>query len=50
MGIGMLVISQKPAAVDPLTASQANTLILHRVINPEDQAYIRSVGESLSAR
>ena len=49
MGIGMLVISQKPAAVDPLTASQANTLILHRVINPDDQAYIRSVGESLSA-
>ena len=49
MGIGMLVISQKPAAVDLLTASQANTLILHRVINPDDQAYIRSVGESLSA-
>lgn len=49
MGIGMIVISQKPAAVDPLTASQANTLILHRVINPDDQAYIRSVGESLSA-
>ncbi|MDE0009748.1 MAG: ATP-binding protein [Candidatus Poribacteria bacterium] len=48
MGIGMLVISQKPAAVDPVTASQANTLILHRVINPDDQAYIRSVGESLS--
>ena len=49
MGIGMLVVSQKPAAVDPLTVSQANTLILHRVINPDDQAYIRSVGESLSA-
>jgi hypothetical protein len=49
MGIGMLVISQKPAAVDPLTVSQANTLILHRVINPDDQTYIRSVGESLSA-
>ena len=49
MGIGMLVISQKPAAVDPLTVSQANTLILHRVINPDDQSYIRSVGESLSS-
>lgn len=49
MGMGMLIISQKPAAVDPLTASQANTLILHRAINPEDQTYIRNVGESLSS-
>ena len=48
MGMGLLVISQKPAAVDPLTVSQANTLILHRAINPEDQTYIRNVGESLS--
>ncbi len=48
MGLGMLVISQKPASVDPLTVSQANTLILHRAINPEDQNYIRNVGESLS--
>ena len=48
MGLGMLVISQKPASVDSLTTSQANTLILHRVINPDDQAYIRDVGESLS--
>ena len=49
MGMGLLVISQKPAAVDPLTVSQANTLILHRAINPEDQNYIRNVGESLSS-
>lgn len=49
MGLGMLVISQKPASVDPLTVSQANTLILHRAINPDDQSYIRNVGESLSS-
>ncbi len=48
MGLGMLVISQKPASVDQLTVSQANTLVLHRVINPDDQTYIRNVGESLS--
>lgn len=48
MGLGMLVISQKPASVDQLTVSQANTLVLHRVVNPEDQTYIRNVGESLS--
>lgn len=50
MGLGMLVISQKPASVDSLTTSQANTLILHRVINPDDQSYIQSVGESLSSQ
>ena len=48
MGLGLLVISQKPASVDQLTVSQANTLILHRVVNPDDQTYIRNVGESLS--
>ena len=48
MGLGLLVISQKPASVDPLTVSQANTLVLHRAINPDDQTYIRRVGESLS--
>ena len=48
MGLGMLVISQKPASVDQLTVSQANTLVLHRVVNPDDQTYIRNVGESLS--
>lgn len=48
MGLGLLIISQKPASVDPLTVSQANTLILHRAINPDDQSYIQDVGESLS--
>jgi len=48
MGLGMLVISQRPSSVDPLTVSQANTLILHRAINPDDQSYIRNVGEGLS--
>ena len=33
MGLGLLIISQKPASVDPLTVSQANTLLLHRAIN-----------------
>lgn len=49
MGLGMLIISQRPASVDPLTVSQANTMILHRVINPDDQTYIRTVSESLAA-
>ena len=50
MGLGMLIITQKPASVDSLTTSQANTLILHRVINPIDQSYIKDVGESLSGQ
>lgn len=48
MGLGLIIISQKPASVDPLPVSQCNTLILHRVINPEDLSFVKTVGESIS--
>jgi DNA helicase HerA-like ATPase len=48
MGLGLLIISQKPSSVDPLPVSQCNTLILHRVINPEDLSFVKSVGEAIS--
>ncbi len=48
MGLGLILISQKPASVDPLPVSQCNTLILHRVINPEDLSFVKTVGESIS--
>ncbi len=48
MGLGLIIVSQKPASVDPLPVSQCNTLILHRVINPEDLSFVRTVGESIS--
>lgn len=48
MGLGLLIVSQKPSSVDNLPVSQCNTLILHRVINPEDLSFVKSVGESIS--
>ncbi|WP_457641690.1 ATP-binding protein [Persephonella sp.] len=48
MGLGLIIISQKPSAVDNISVSQCNTLILHRVINPEDLSFVKSVGESIS--
>jgi len=48
MGLGLIIISQKPSAVDNIPVSQFNTLILHRVINPEDLSFVKSVGESIS--
>lgn len=48
MALGLVIISQKPSSVDPLPVSQCNTLILHRVINPEDLSFVRTVGESIS--
>lgn len=48
MGLGLVVISQKPASVDPMPVSQCNTLLLHRVINPEDLSFVKTVGESIS--
>ncbi len=48
MALGLLIISQKPSSVDPLPVSQCNTLILHRVVNPEDLSFVKSVGEEIS--
>jgi DNA helicase HerA-like ATPase len=48
MALGLLIVSQKPASVDPLPVSQCNTLILHRVVNPEDLSFVKSVGEAIS--
>lgn len=48
MGLGLVIISQKPSSVDNIPVSQCNTLILHRVINPEDLSFVKSVGEAIS--
>jgi DNA helicase HerA-like ATPase len=48
MGLGLMIVSQKPSGVDAIPISQCNTLILHRVINPEDLNFVRTVGESIS--
>jgi len=44
------IISQKPSNVDEEIASQCNTLILHQLKNPDDQAYVRQVTEGLTQK
>jgi len=44
------LISQKPSNVDEEIASQCNTLILHQLKNPDDQAYVRQVTEGLTQK
>jgi hypothetical protein len=47
--LGFGLISQKPSTVDPEVVSQSNTFILHQLKSPDDQQYVRSVTESMSA-
>ena len=49
MGLGLLVISQTPSSVDNLVTSQANTQILHRMVNPDDLKYVKEISEGLSS-
>jgi DNA helicase HerA-like ATPase len=49
MGLGLLVISQTPSSVDNLITSQANTQILHRMVNPDDLKYVKEISEGLSS-
>lgn len=46
--LGYGLISQKPSTVDQEVVSQSNTFILHQLKSPDDQAYVRSVTESMS--
>lgn len=46
-GIGLGIISQRPSRLDPDVVSQCNTFIILRIKNPEDQNFIRKVGEYL---
>jgi len=46
--LGYGIISQKPSTVDPEVVSQCNTFILHKLISPEDQDYVKAVTEGMS--
>jgi uncharacterized protein len=45
--LGFGLISQKPSTIDQEVVSQSNTFILHQLKSPDDQAYVRSVTESM---
>ena len=41
-GVGLIVASQRPSELSRTLLAQCGTLLVHRIVNPEDQALIRS--------
>ncbi len=46
-GVGLLVISQRPSRLDETTLSMCNSYIVMRMVNPDDQRFVRRVIETL---
>lgn len=46
-GMGLVFISQRPSRIDATVLSQANSFMILRIVNPNDQRYIRDVVETL---
>lgn len=40
-GLGMVMSSQRPSELSPTLLSQCNTFLLHRIVNDEDQTFVR---------
>ncbi|RLE82139.1 MAG: ATPase [Thermoprotei archaeon] len=47
-GLGLCLVSQRPKALDPDTLSQANNMIVLRLVEPSDQRYVQQASETLS--
>jgi DNA helicase HerA-like ATPase len=47
-GLGLCMISQSPKSIDPDALSQANNMIILRLVEPQDQKHVQSASESLS--
>ncbi len=47
-GVGLMLVSQRPKNIDPNILSQANNLIVLRIIEPSDQRHIQEASENLS--
>lgn len=47
-GLSMLIASQRPSELSKTVMAQCNSFIVHRIQNPEDQKYFRSVISSVS--
>lgn len=47
-GLGLCLVSQSPKSVDPDALSQANNMIILRLVEPKDQKHVQSASESLS--
>ena len=46
-GMGLVFISQRPSRIDATVLSQANSFLILRIVNPNDQRYIRDVVETM---
>ncbi len=46
-GVGLLVISQRPSRLDETTLSMCNSYIVMRMVNPDDQRFVRRVIKTL---
>jgi hypothetical protein len=46
-GMGLIMISQRPSRIDATVLSQANSYLILRIVNPNDQKYIRDVVETM---
>jgi hypothetical protein len=45
--VGLILISQRPSRVDETTLAMCNSYIIMRMVNPDDQNFVRKVIESL---
>ncbi|MBF4509322.1 MAG: ATP-binding protein [Aeromicrobium sp.] len=46
-GMGLIFISQRPSRIDSTVLSQANSFLIMKIVNPNDQKYIRDVVETM---
>jgi len=46
-GVGLILISQRPGRLDETVLSMCNSFIVMRMVNPNDQRFVRNVIESL---
>ena len=48
-GLSLLVSSQRPSELSKIVLSQCNSVIVHRIQNPDDQVYIRKLVSSANS-
>ena len=49
-GTGLMIISQRPGRLDETTLSQCNTFLVLKLVNPNDQRWVKNVMENLSEK
>jgi DNA helicase HerA-like ATPase len=47
-GVGLAIVSQRPKGIDPNVLSQMNSLCVLKIVQPEDQAYVKQYSEWLT--